>query len=1228
MAERTIKGILLDVDYSLDQKKEIVLNLFVKTSKGLETFEERKFKPYFYVVVSDVEKAKRELLAKEFGEEKVKISKIEVVKPKNVEHALKLYFRNTQEVVTAREHVESIAGVIEKREYDIPFTKRFMIDNGIEPMNGTELKVEGKEIIEAKTVEHNDVLKELNFVAYDLETYSPGRFSDPQKDPIISISIATRQGSEAFIWKVKPGKDNARYFGSEKEMVQAFVDRMKELQPDIVVTYNGDLFDFPYIKERGRQLKVDIRPAFGGYEPVEKRRGLDNAFKLKGLQHVDAYQLVRLLNRFGVQNLVKFDLESVNEAIYGEYKEKIYSTEINEIWNSGNAKDVDRLLDYNKKDSEVTLRLALDYLSLYVEFSKLVHETLYDSSRAGASQLVEDLLIEKSHQNNAIIPNKPSEGEVKQRMLQTYAGGYVKEPIPGLHENIAVLDFRSLHPSIMIAHNISPETLKCPHSDCATGKNLSPDKDWFCEKKEGFIPVILEEILKKRIEAKNEMKKHPKKSEEYRILNARQQALKILLNSHYGYLGYPRSRWYSRESARAITAWSRHYIRETTHKAEQQGFKPLYNDSISGERFITIMNSGGLIEVKNVEQLFNETDSPTMERNGKEEKLVTGVKALSVNPKTLKPEWKPINEIIRHKTNKKMFRINQKFGETVVTEDHSVLIEKNMKLVEVGPLNMNENNFFYTNIPVSSKEIKEIDLYKELKGYKYQTIYKTRVKTSQIHEEGGYLWFGWSNQKKRIKIKRFIKVDSEEFESLCRLLGAYIAEGSSSTYETTKTRLGAGISSSNVEWMEAIKEDYLKLFENANITIIKSTNKQRVLTYSSGNAQKTIQYEDNTHKIQLMNQLSAVFFKVMCGQKSRGKRLPTFAFNVPEKYKKIILEKMIEGDGCKLVNEKLGYSQEYINKNFCYTTSSLGLASGVSLLLKQLGRNHTIQYRPSKKCYAIRTSDKYNKRVRRKVSQENYIGFVYDLNVEGNNNFVDSCGQILLHNTDSAFIILPKEKGEKDAREFVAKVNEDLPGAMELEFEGIYKRGIFVTKKQGGAAKKRYALVDYDGNFKIVGFEYVRRDWAPIAKNTQKSVIEAVLKEGNPEKAIKIVREVVERLRKGEVPKKELTILTQIKKPINKYESIGPHIAAAMKAIKRGKDLSVGSTISFIITRTGKSISDRAELEEYVKEGDYDADYYITHQVVPAVGKIISEFGVSSEDLIHGGTQKSLSSFM
>ena len=113
------------------------------------------------------------------------------------------------------------------------------------------------------------------------------------------------------------------------------------------------------------------------------------------------------------------------------------------------------------------------------------------------------------------------------------------------------------------------------------GKNLAPDKDWFCEKKPGFLPVVLKEILEKRIAIKKELKNSKKGSEEFVKLNARQQALKILLNSHYGYLGFARARWYSMECARAVTAWSRHYVQETIQKAEKAGFAVIYGDTDS-----------------------------------------------------------------------------------------------------------------------------------------------------------------------------------------------------------------------------------------------------------------------------------------------------------------------------------------------------------------------------------------------------------------------------------------------------------------------------------------------------------------------------------------------------------------------------------------------------------------------------------------------------------------------
>ena len=133
-----------------------------------------------------------------------------------------------------------------------------------------------------------------------------------------------------------------------------------------------------------------------------------------------------------------------------------------------------------------------------------------------------------------------------------------------------------------------------------------------------------------------------------------------------------------------------------------------------------------------------------------------------------------------------------------------------------------------------------------------------------------------------------------------------------------------------------------------------------------------------------------------------------------------------------------------------------------------------------------------------------------------------------------------------------------------------------------------------------------------------------MLKEGKPEKAIEIVRTKIQELKDGKVPKKELVVYTQIQRPLNKYTAIGPHAAAALKAEKRGKKIGVGTIIGYIITKKGKSISDRAELEEYVKEGDYDSDYYIQNQLVPAIIKIMKELGFEEQDLIQGGKQKTL----
>ncbi|MCR4335059.1 MAG: ribonuclease H-like domain-containing protein [archaeon] len=1218
MAYNKVTGLLLEADYKVDEQGNCAIQIFVSNDKKIEKYEDPDFKPYFHVIVKDPEKTIKAIENADFGEG-IKTLKVEKAEKENAKNVLRVYFKNPQDLIKARETVEELEGVIEKREFDIPFANRYLIDKKLKPMSGIEIEEENGEIrkIVSKEIKH-----ELRICAIDLETYSPGRFSDPQKDPILMAVLSTKKESIVYTYK-KTNAKNTVVLKNEKELVKKIIDDINEMQPDILVTYNGDSFDMPYIKTRCEKLKLDCKIGHGGIRIF--RKGMYNATSLKGIQHLDAFQLVKFMARIGAISLLKFDLENVSEKLFGKPKEKVKAEEINELWDKGT---IDRVVEYNREDGAVTVELAEEFLPLQLQLTSMLRMSLHDTSRASSSQMVEQLLIVNSFDKNALIPNKPRESEVNQRNLQTYQGGFVKEPLPGLHENIAVLDFRSLHPTIMISHNISLETLKCNHAECKKGKNLSPDKDWFCEKEKGFLSGILEEILNNRIKIKGEMKKFEKGSHGYKMMDARQHALKILLNSHYGYLGYPRARWYSRESARAVTAWSRHYIQNTMEKANERGFKTLYGDSVTRERNIVLKNPSDEIEIRSIEEFYNQTDVIPAIRNGKTIKPCNGYSTLSINSSTLKPEWKKVKEIIRHKSGKKIYRINQKFGETCVTEDHSILIEENENLVETKATELKGKKLFSADIPKEKNYIKEIDLYKILNEH-YNTLkYKGRIKLAQFHADKSHIWFGWTNRKHNIKLKRKIKIDSPEFESLCRLFGAYIAEGSSSTYETTSTRIGASISSSNKPWLQELSEDYNRLFAGANVSIIRSAKGQRTLTYTNSSLSKTIQYEDNTMKLQLMNQISAMFFKIFCGQKSIGKMLPNFIFNVPDKYKKLILEKMIEGDGSRSVNKKLGYTKEYIKNNFSYTTKSLKLISGLSVLLKQLGQNYTINYRPSKQAYTLKTSTKHNNRIKTKITEEKYNGFVYDLSVQDNNNFVDACGQILLHNTDSLFILVPKEKGKKEVVEFVEEINSKLPGAMELEFEGFFKRGIFVTKKEGGAAKKKYALVDFEGNLKIVGFEYVRRDWSTIAKETQKSVIEAVLKEGNPEKAIALVRKVISELKTGKVPKKDLVIMTQLKRKIDKYDSIGPHVAAAKKAIERGKEIDIGSVLGFIITKgAGKRISDTAELEEYVEEGNYDSDYYIKNQIIPAVIKIMRELGYEEEDLIQGGKQSSLSAF-
>ncbi|VVB79835.1 DNA polymerase [uncultured archaeon] len=236
--------------------------------------------------------------------------------------------------------------------------------------------------------------------------------------------------------------------------------------------------------------------------------------------------------------------------------------------------------------------------------------------------------------------------------------------------------------------------------------------------------------------------------------------------------------------------------------------------------------------------------------------------------------------------------------------------------------------------------------------------------------------------------------------------------------------------------------------------------------------------------------------------------------------------------------------------------------------------------------------------------------------------------KVIYSDTDSIAFLRGKSSHE-EIKKLLEKINKGLPGIMELELEGFFKRGIWVTKRTGEiGAKKKYALRGEDGKLKIRGFETVRRDWCKLARDTQNRVIRLVLDEGNEKKALEYVKEVIKKLKERKIDKKEILIRTQLKKPLSEYKAISPHVIAARKMIEQEIPIAHGSLIEYYIAETlekKKLVREKVKLPE--EKGEYNLEYYLTKQILPSVENILQVFNVETKNLVEGKKQTTLGDF-
>ncbi len=607
---KTKKMVLLDIDYVTHQDKPVI-RLFGKevgSDKDNHIIAlDKTFQPYIYVVPYNMDACKEQL-------EELDLEKIETVHKKDLAKEfdfIKVTLKHPQDVPKLRDTIRNLSEVQEIREHDIPFYRRYLIDNALFPTSEIELKGETVEfspcvygaspevtIMELDESPHNleSGFPHLKILSFDIEVYNPDGMPNAEKDEIIMIGLSGNFGVEKVLSTKGDHLEYAEKLDSEQEMIQRFVDIVKEHKPDVIVGYNSDNFDFPYIRDRAKLLGIKLDMGVDGSELRFMRRGFTNAAIIKGLIHVDLYLVMRRYMR-----LDRYTLERVYLELFGEEKFDLPGDTLWQYWDD-DGEALDQLFHYSLDDVKATYQIAEKILPLNMELTRIVGQPLFDISRMATGQQVEWFLIRKAYQYGEVVPNKPSHNQFSQRRGKRAVGGYVKEPETGLHEDIVQFDFRSLYPSIIISKNVSPDVLvdessvngqeygsEFPVDDLNLETNvdeslsdkyhIAPEYGYkFLKEPQGFVPSVIGQVLTERSRIKKQMKESTDPTEK-RILDVQQEALKRLANTMYGVYGYSRFRWYSLECAESITAWGRDYIKKTMKKAEKFGFHSIYADT-------------------------------------------------------------------------------------------------------------------------------------------------------------------------------------------------------------------------------------------------------------------------------------------------------------------------------------------------------------------------------------------------------------------------------------------------------------------------------------------------------------------------------------------------------------------------------------------------------------------------------------------------------------------------
>jgi len=505
-----ISGYLFDV-YPLDDK----IILWIKNNKKTHRIE-TQWTPSLYVASNSKYKLDRletNSRIKPFVKQYKRTSKIEQVSDLEKSQVLQITVKKSSDLLKLAKNIERLDTFGNYRLYnvDVPPEQTYLYENNLYPLGKYQIKT--------------NTWKELSNI--DETDYKLPRFTKIK----LKVHAKIKQNISKFtdaIDKIQVN-DITIKSDSEQQMILDCVGIVQNLDPDFIITDNGDSWDFPYLVFRATKNKILDKLVFGreSNHSISKYKQKGNSYFSYGQVHFKP-TAVKLLGRIHIDQSNCFIWEQ-EHSLHGLY-----------------------------------------------EIARTCRLPMQTAARASIGKCMSSVQFYHATKRELLIPWKPIVSEIfktRMNLLIGDRGGLILEPRIGVHENVGEVDFASLFGNIMLTKNISAETIDC--KCCPDSKSFVPELGYHICKRQGIVPQSLKILLSKR-QRYSELIETTNNNDKLEIYKQRKAALKWILVTSFGYLGFNNAKFGRIDAHMAVCAFARKLLLDAIHLAENAGFRVLH----------------------------------------------------------------------------------------------------------------------------------------------------------------------------------------------------------------------------------------------------------------------------------------------------------------------------------------------------------------------------------------------------------------------------------------------------------------------------------------------------------------------------------------------------------------------------------------------------------------------------------------------------------------------------